>query len=546
MVTVRKLRLWAGLTLFAFVLTHLLNHALGLVSLDAMERGRVWFLAVWRSVPGSVLLSTAFTVHVLLGLWSLYQRRHLRMPAWEATQLGLGLTIPLLLAPHVIGTRLAGDLYGAVDSYSRVLLALWVLSPELAVRQTAMVVIVWVHGCMGLHFWLRFRPGYARRVTLLFGVALLLPVLALLGFAEAGREVGRMARDPAWVARTLKDTQAPDLQERAHLARIHRAFVGGYGSALGLTMLARAVRQTRARVRGGIRITYPDDRTITVPAGLTVLEASRLAGIPHTSVCGGRGRCSTCRVRVGRGLESQPPASSGEQRVLHRVGAATNVRLACQLRPTGPLSVTPLVPAVALAHDRVPRHGPHEGGEREIAILFADLRSFTPLAERRLPYDVVFLLNRYFEAVGTTIERAGGVVNQFTGDGVMALFGVDTDVAQGSRQAVRAAGDLVESVAALSHSLREELPAPLRIGIGVHAGPAVVGRMGYGVATYLTAVGDTVHVASRLQELTKEYGCQLVISERVATEAGLDVAGLPRHELTIRGRAEPMVIRVAF
>src|SRR4029453_7387943 len=130
--TVRQLRLWAGLTLFAFVLTHLCNHALGLVSLEAMERARVWFLATWRSVPGSVLLSTAFTVHLLLGLWSLYQRRHLRMPAWEATQLGLGLVIPLLLAPHVIGTRVAGDLYDAVDSYARVLLALWVLSPELA------------------------------------------------------------------------------------------------------------------------------------------------------------------------------------------------------------------------------------------------------------------------------------------------------------------------------------------------------------------------------------------------------------------------------
>src|SRR5256885_10908696 len=155
-------------------------------------------------------------------------------------------------------------------------------------------------------------------------------------------------------------------------------------------------------------------------------------------------------------------------------------------------------------------------------------------SEHRLPYDVVFFLNRYFEAVGGAIQRSGGVANQYTGDGVMALFGLDVGPEEGCRQALAAAGEMVRSVATLSEALAADLREPLRLGIGIHTGPAVVGRMGYGGAMYLTAVGDTVHVAARLEALTKEYGCELVISEAVAQRAGVPTSGLPRHELTLR------------
>ena len=103
---------------------------------------------------------------------------------------------------------------------------------------------------------------------------------------------------------------------------------------------------------------------------------------------------------------------------------------------------------------------------------------------------------------------------------------------------------MLRSLAELSQTLAEELPQPLRMGIGVHTGAAVVGRMGYAETTYLTAVGDTVHVASRLEGLTKEYHCQLVISEQVARCAGLGLTAYPRHELTVRNRTEPLSIYV--
>jgi adenylate cyclase len=248
-------------------------------------------------------------------------------------------------------------------------------------------------------------------------------------------------------------------------------------------------------------------------------------------------------VRITRGADTLPPPAEVEQRVLSRVGAAADVRLACQTRPVRDVAVVPLVapsvaPAGALAADA------RQGRERELAVLFADLRGFTRMAEHKLPYDVVFVLNRYFETVGRAITAAGGITNQFTGDGVMALFGVEQGPAVGARQALAAARAMVDGVARLSDELAGELATPLRIGIGVHAGPAVVGWMGWGDSFYLTAVGDTVHVAARLEQATKDYQAELVLSEDIARHAGVDLAAFPRHDLTVRNRTVPVPVRV--
>jgi adenylate cyclase len=541
---VQRLRLVTGLILFAYLLTHFANHALGLVSLAAMEAGRVWFLALWRSPIATLLLYGSLLTHTLLALWSLYRRRHLRMPWWEAWQLVLGLVIPPLLVAHVVGTRVAAEGLGTRDSYTRVVLALWEVNPERGLRQALVLVIAWLHGCIGLHFWLRLRAWYSRAVPWLYALAVLVPVCALLGFAQAGREVSALARQPGWIAATARAGHAPDPAGRAWLDHVEHSILGAFVTALAAVLAARGTRALVERRRGLVRIAYPGGREVTVPVGFTVLEASRRGGIPHASVCGGRGRCSTCRIRIDRGLETVAPAGLHERRVLGRVDAPPNVRLACQLRPTEDLAVTPLLPPEARAADALGAPAPGTGREQEITVLFADLRGFTQVAERKLPYDVVFILNRYFEAVGRAIDGAGGTVNQFTGDGVMALFGVATTPETACRQALQAAAELVDRVAELSRELAPELSAPLRIGIGVHTGPAVVGRMGYGSAIHLTAVGDTVHVASRLEELTKEYGVPLVVSEPVARRAGLDVSAYPRHDAPIRHRAEPLAIRV--
>jgi adenylate cyclase len=540
----RRARLWSEIVLVVYLTTHLANHALGLVSVAALEAGRGWFLLLWRNPLGTAVLYGALASHVGLALWSLYQRRRLHMSIGEAVQLLMGLTIPFLLTSHIVGTRLAHAWFDVQDSYTSVVLALWWSRPDLGVLQVLVVLLAWLHGCIGMHFWLRLQPWYNRVVPWLFGMAILLPTLALLGFVQAGRAVAAQARNPAWLQATLHKANAPDAAARQRLDQVRTGVPVAFGAAIGAILVARAVRRRREPRLETIQITYPDGRQAVVPVGFSVLDASRFAKIPHASVCGGRGRCSTCRVRVVQGGAGIPPASVEERRVLDRVGAPPHVRLACQLRPTHHVAVIPLLSANAQASAGFAAPGHHAGQEQEIAVLFADLRGFTRLAEPKLPYDVVFFLNRYFEAIGGAIQNAGGIANQFTGDGVMALFGVGQGPAEGCRRALLAASAMLRSLAALTQTLADELPEPLRMGIGLHTGPAVVGRMGYAETTYLTAVGDTVHVASRLEGLTKEYHCQLVLSEHVARCVGLDLTAYPRHEITVRNRTEPLAIYV--
>jgi adenylate cyclase len=507
-----------------------------------MTAGRGWFLALWRSVPGTLALYGAIVVHGVLALWLLYRRRTLRMPLWEATQYALGLALPALLVVHVVGTRVAWWHFGADDPYQRVVMALWLQSPASGARQALVVVLAWWHACIGVHYWLRFRPWYGRAAPWLLAVALLLPTLALLGFVAAGREVAALAQAPGWAEAMLRAANAPDPAEGAQLLAIRQGFLSVYLAALVGVVAARAGRRL-LEWRRSVNVGYPFGRVVAVPRGFTILDASRFGGIPHASVCGGRGRCSTCRVRIVRGLAALPPSKEDERRVLARVGAAPDVRLACQAHVVGDVAVEPLLsPSVAATEAFF--SDARQGREQELTVLFADLRGFTRMAEHKLPYDVVFLLNRYFETVGLAITRAGGVTNQFTGDGVMALFGIETGPAAGSRQALTAARAMVEGLVTLSAELGSDLPTPLRLGIGIHTGPAVVGRMGWGESFYLTAVGDTVHVAARLEQATKDYNAELVVSEQVARRGGVDLSAFPAHALEVRNRAARIDVRV--
>src|SRR5262249_38541165 len=265
------------------------------------------------------------------------------LPPRNSPQLLLGLSNPPLLVAHIIGTRLSHAWFNTSDSYTRLVLAYWQFRPDLGTKQAMLLTLAWVHGCMGLHFWLRLKPWYPRVVSLLFGIALLVPVLALLGFAQAGREVSRLSQEEGWLDLRMHLMRAPNPAQRAFLERVNDTILGGFTASIGLILTARAVRRLSARRRQMIRVTYPDGRGTMIPVGVTVLEASRHARIPHASVCGGRGRCSTCRIRVVRGLEFLPPGSPEERRVLTSVGAPRNVRLACQVRPLRDLSVVPLL-----------------------------------------------------------------------------------------------------------------------------------------------------------------------------------------------------------
>jgi adenylate cyclase len=539
---IRRLRLFSGLVMLAYVTMHLLNHAVGLISLEAMENVLWYIFRIWTNRPAQLLLYSSFLVHYALALYALWQRRTLRLRASELSQVMLGFAIPFLLVRHVVTTRISDSfLHTDVGYYAYLLWVYFVRSPEHGVVQMLVLVVAWGHAMIGLHFWLRVRPWYPRLQPAALVVAVLILALSLLGAIEAGRQVTALAADPNWIHERIT---LPSPKAQSTLETITELLSWFFAAMVGAVLLARVARRIWQCRHGLVRIGYPDGRIVEVTPGTSVLEASRLAGIPHASVCGGRGRCSTCRIRVRGETHSMDPPAEDEQLVLRRIGATSNVRLACQLRPRSAVEVTPLLPPFAHAVDGRRRVDLAQGSEREIAILFVDIRGFTALSEGRLPYDVVFVLNRYFAAMGRAVEAAGGRVDKFIGDGVMALFGIERGAHTGCREALAAARLISARLDELNASLGGELDRPLRIGIGIHCGPAIVGEMGYGNAASITAIGDAVNTASRLESLTKNFACELVVSDETVSRAGLDLSGSPLHEIEIRGKREMLAVRI--
>ena len=522
----RSLRIWSGGVLGLYLLGHFINVALGLVSLRAMENAGPWLGGVWHTLPGTVLLAGALLVHFALTLRTLYRRRTLRMTPREASQLGLGLALPFLLLSHVVGARIVPDLTGLPSSFGDQVRSLWIVNPAGGARQALALVVAWTHGCLGLWFALRARPWFGRWTGPLFAAALLVPVLALLGFAEAGRAVATLHAHP----RPHRGGVAPGAEAiRFWLTLAFAAPIAG-------VMLARGARRWLGRHRS-IRVTYPDGRTVTAPRGSTVLEASRIGGVPHVSLCGGRGRCSTCRVRVTGGRDHLPAPGLLERATLQRSTGTPDIRLACQLRPTRDLAVMPVFAPPRRRSPGLPApRFASASRERDLAVLFCDLRGFTRRAEHWLPFDTVFLLNRYFEIVGEAVEAAGGFLDKFVGDGAMALFGLDTAPDAACRQALAAAAGVARGLQAMNADYAEELGEPLRFAMGLHFGPAIVGDMGYGNAVGLTAVGDGINVASRLESEAKDRDVEAVVSAALLARAGRDVPRWRVHSIAVRGR----------
>jgi adenylate cyclase len=534
-----RLRLGSALVLLAFVICHLTAHCLLLVSFEKAEAARNILMYPWRTDIGSALLIAAAFTHYANALLSIYLRRSLRLARWEWTQLALGLCIPMLLIFHVVATRIAERVLDVTNYYTTVVIVQWLIMPWLGVVQVLAVLTVWTHACVGIHFWLRNKSWYAPWRPLFFGVGLLLPALALAGYVTAGNQVLREAKNPDYASASLEDSNLTD----RNMAEIVQMAEIGFGINLALVALpfaARGVRRWYDRRRRPPLLSHPRRRALPVRPGATVLETLRENGIPHASVCGGRARCTTCRILVTKGLERLAAPSGLEAQALARIGASSGTRLACQVRPSGDLSIMPLLNADASAADGTVRGG-LEGSERLITVVFIDMRGSTALAEAKMPYDVLFILNLFFHEMTQALRATNGHYSQFTGDGLMALYGLRAkDAARGPADAVRGARAMLSRLDRLNNQLRGDLPEPLRIGIGIHYSEAIVGAMGPPGSQIVTAIGDTVNTCARLESLTKEYGGMVVISRPAAEAAGLDCTRHELYQAPVKGRAEPV------
>lgn len=540
---VRQVRLATGLVMFAYIFSHFFNHALGVISYDAMEAWLWYHVMVWRLSVINDFLYISAVIHFSLGLWALYQRRHFRYTGAELTQLLLGLSIPLWLADHLGAQRLTGALFDTPPfNYATPLFAYWVAAPHNIVLQFISLTIAWAHACIGLYFWLRLKSFFDWAAPYLLSVAILLPTLAMVGAHHGGREVAQLANDSEWRKENLQSVTAPQARLIKEITLVY--FPLGYAAAIGLVFVARGVRTWRERRRGLIAISFPD-RQVRVPKGVSVLEACLRHSIPHASVCGGRARCSTCRIRVLGDISALPPPSGREAFVLDRVGVTANpsIRLACQLRPDSDISVIPILPSSMNANLLRKGRRMNIGKEHYVVSMFVDMRGSTKLAEARLPFDVVFLINRFLAAVSQAALDAGGQPNQFIGDGTLALFGLECAPETACRQAMRAAARVAANVDQMNRQLKADLREPIQYGIGIHGGEVIVGDIGFKDHTVFTALGDPVNVAARLQDLTKTLNCRAVISEEVCVTADLASDALDRTEVAIRGRDEPMIVR---
>lgn len=331
-VALRAVRIWSGLFLLAFVTSHLTNLSLGLVSIAAMDAARPYLSGIWTGSVIGFFLFLALVSHFFLGLWALYVRPTLRTNTQDIVQLLTGVIVVPLLATHAIGVAMVSN--AGVDlAYADAIRLFWFQAPGVGLMQVVMLSVVWVHGSAGLFTWLRSKENAGRLLNWLYVFAVIIPVLALLGYAEAGREMliaGQTGSDLAKNPGMPENVDIPFAQ----IGKVTNAVIVGSIVLAVLTFTARLVRLTLQKKQEVVLVRNGGGDMLS-SSDLSVLDGFTRNDQPHASLCAGRGRCGTCAVLVVRSEFPLPAPSELEQRTLQRVGAPKDARLACQLKPAG-------------------------------------------------------------------------------------------------------------------------------------------------------------------------------------------------------------------
>ncbi len=527
-------RISTGLILFAYILLHFINIGLGLVSPEAADAFQRVRLSVMRSAVGTAVLYGALAGHVCLSIGGLVLSGRLSRKPVDLLQIVLGLIIPLLLASHVIFTRGAFEQFETNDTLGYLTGLIWNTSDGWL--QAGLLLITWTHGCIGLHVWLRMTHVWQRNLVWLSAMAALVPAFALAGFVTEGRRARALLIHPDDDLRYdfMDWVNWPGPAEFASLAKQSDQLFWAVTAILLLCVAAYGVRRVWRPGRS-LKITYVDGPVVSCAPGQTILEISQGSGVPHTALCGGRGRCTTCRVIVEEGATDLPPPTDAEARALKAVNAPPGTRLACQLRPTHPATVYRM-----FAPDgRTTRQHASQGKEAQLAILFLDMRGFTARTTGQLPYDVVFLLNRFFDAIVPAINAAGGTVDKYLGDGLLAVFELPTSQAS-ARAGLKALNAIGEALETFNAKLVAEGTERVRIGLSLHLGTLVLGEMGAVGQAPRTLIGDAVNAASRLEAETKAMGVEALVSLSVLKAAGVALPPEGLQTFALRGVAEPV------
>ena len=549
-------RLVSGLIIMVYCFGHMINHSLGIISVESMDKFLEYFMIFWRAPVIYYLMPISILIHALAALFTFLHRRSMRgLTRAEITQFVLGLLLPLLLFMHISYGRVTYDMTGRLGYYTYFFDSIEKENQFtfFFIFYAIMLAMVWVHGCLGIHRWLSLKSWYNRLWLFFYTLAIMPYVTSMIGVAVGYREAVLRKFDSSWMEMVAEKTpwlnsaglpMSPDQMKKISddaVMPVYFKFTMAFILSVIIGVILRFIWLQIEKRQSNIEVSFSGGEKVRVSPGSTILEASRLAGISHAAICGGNGRCSTCRTRILSDPDLLIPPASEESKVLHRISAAPNIRLACQVKLHQDIQVHPLL-MQANPSDGHQRPTYADGEEVDVTLLFADLRGFTQMANQRLPFDVVFILNQYFELMGEAIETSGGYLDKFIGDGIMAIFGMHSGSEIGAKQAIGAAIKMGQQLEVLNSRLEDELDRPLEIGIGLHRGNAIVGNMGYGDAMAVTAIGDTVNVASRLEGACKTLGVQLVVSEEVLQAASVEFPDVIQKDVEVRGSAKPVSV----
>lgn len=294
-----------------------------------------------------------------------------------------------------------------------------------------------------------------------------------------------------------------------------------------------------------VEFTAAERKIAVVKQQQSLLEAAVEHRIPHMQECGGNGRCTTCRVRVVDGIDNVSPRNELETHLASCRQWDSSVRLACQTKVTGPVKVERLVKTFGdvslLQEEGLKQIG---GKEQYLAILFCDMRNFTPFVENNLAYDVVHIINRLFAILGEPILMNNGVIYQYVGDEIVGLFGLESQTAEEScMAAIRAALGMKAALRQLNDELTSEFGIEIEIGVGIHFGPVIVGKIGHPSHRRFSIIGDAANVTSRIQAVNKAMRTQVLASEALLDELPEDIISVGRFKrIPLKGKSHPVRI----
>ncbi len=273
----------------------------------------------------------------------------------------------------------------------------------------------------------------------------------------------------------------------------------------------------------------------------SILDCTLAAGINHIHACGGFGKCSTCRIAVNEGLQYCSDRNECEQEIADKLNFPAQVRLACQTKINGDVDIRRLISDqidMEIVNQQFADDSTTSlGSEKNLSIVFTDIENYTPFVEKFPPYDVVHVLNRYLMIMNQAVKDHGGFISDVAGDGILAVFGNESEAENSVIEAVTAVDEMLKQLQEFNKYLQLNYQSSFKIRVGIHYGPVILGPVDTGSMKKLAVMGDSVNMASRIEAANKTFGTTTLLSEDAYHKVQDQYADLKCHKTKLKGKS---------